>query len=120
MAWWPFGRQRSSSVTSAGAATAAPPTPSSRPVPSLPDGGWRDLPPLQRTLTGGAERVAIGDHYAATLSAHHDPSFLAPLTHQVDPAMGGLVEDLAAPGLPHARSDATELLVPRSSARPAA
>ena len=55
---------------------------------------WRDVPRLQRTLAEPITPVAINDRFRDSLAAFTDPSFLAPLSHQVDPLAGGLVLSL--------------------------
>lgn len=96
MGWWPLGRQRGTP------AAAAPPAvqPGVLAATGPSDGAWRDLPAVQRTLGTPIEPIAIHDRFRGSLSAYADPSLLAPLTHGVDPAVGGLVTGLAAPGVP--------------------
>jgi hypothetical protein len=106
MAWWQLGRNRREPV--AGAAASAPPLISS----AEPDGAWRDLPALQRTLDEPVRPVAISDDFRDSLASYADPSFMAPLAHQVDPNAGGWVEGLASPGVPYAYSGGSELAVP--------
>jgi hypothetical protein len=86
-------------------------------LPSEPRGAWQDLPNVQRTLAEPLRPVAIGDDFRQSLASFNDPSFVAPLSHHVDPSAGGLVDGLVAPGQPHARSTVSDLPVP---ARPAA
>lgn len=106
MAWWPWGRNRREPA--AGTAPAMPPMISS---PGTDD-AWRDLPALQRALADPIRPVAISDDFPDSLSSYADPSFVAPLTHQVDPEAGGLVEGLVAPGVPYAHASGPELAVP--------
>ncbi len=111
MRWWPFGR-------SAGEPSAAAPAPStsaaSGPPPASND--WRDVPRLQRTLADPLAPVAINDRFREGLATSADPSFLAPLTHRVEPVTGGLVEGLVVPGRPTTHGG-PDLVVP---SRPAA
>ena len=112
MAWWPFGRNRRE--------PAALPTPATQLVirTAQPDGAWRDLPALQRTLADSLQPVAINDNFRESLASYADPSFVAPLAHQVDPEAGGLVEGLVSPGLPYAHPSGPELAVPPRLKRP--
>ncbi len=85
-----------------------------------PQGAWRDLPSLQRTLAEPLRPVAVGDDFRQSLASFNDPSFVAPLSHQVDPSTGGLVDGLAAPGQPYAHPNGSDLPVPARPAAPAA
>jgi hypothetical protein len=113
MAWWQLGRNRREP-----AADAAPNTPPMIRSAQVDD-AWRDLPVLQRTLADSLHPVAITDEFRDSLASYADPSFVAPLAHQVDPEAGGLVEGLVSPGLPYSHPSGPELAVP-SSAKPAA
>lgn len=80
--------------------------------------GWRDVPRLQRTLAEPIAPVAINDGFRDSLAAFTDPSFLAPLSHQIDPLDGGLVAGLVSPGESQSRGG-PELVVPqRATVRP--
>lgn len=58
---------------------------------------WMALPPLQRMVRPIAP-VAPREPFVAALRSHHNPSFLRPLTHAVDPAgPGGLITGLLTP-----------------------
>ena len=87
------------------------------PVQSPPEQAWRDLPALQRTLAEPIEPAAPLDAFTGSLTAHQNPSFLAPLSHRVDPDAGGLVDGLAdlTPGHPISYSAAGELAVPHAA-----
>ena len=81
------------------------------------DQAWRDLPTLQRTLAEPIEPAAPLDLFTGSLTAHQNPSFLAPLGHRVDPGAGGLVDGLAdfTPGHPISYRAADELPVPTAA-----
>jgi hypothetical protein len=111
MAWWQLGRHRE---PAAEAARATPPVIGS----AEPDGAWRDLPTLQRTLADPLQPVAVTDDFRDSLASYADPSFVAPLAHQVNPEAGGLVEGLVAPGMPYSHAGGSVLAVPPRS-RPA-
>ena len=122
MAWWPLGRSRrepAAGVAST-AASAAPRSPAPVSLPAEPEGAWRDLPSVQRTLAEPLRPVAIGDDFRQSLASFNDPSFVAPLSHQVDPSTGGLVDGLASPGQPYAHPSVADLPVPARPAAPAA
>jgi hypothetical protein len=115
MTWWPLGRNRREPA--AGAAHATPAVPSM--IDSAKsDGAWRDLPAVQRTLADPLQPVAINDDFRDSLASYANPSFAAPLTHQVDPQAGGLVEGLVSPGDPYAHSSGPELIVPSQPQQP--
>ena len=118
MAWWPLGRSRREPTAgdASTAASTASPVAAPASLPAEPAGAWRDLPSLQRTLAEPLRPVAVGDDFRQSLASFNDPSFVAPLSHHVDPSTGGLVDGLAAPGQPYAHPNAAELPVP---ARPA-
>src|SRR6188508_147470 len=111
MTWWPLGRNRQPAAAPAhadpahadpahadpahadpahadpahvGPANATPPVIGS----AEPDGAWQDLPALQRTLADSLSPVAINDDFRDSLSSYADPSFVAPLSHHVDPQAG--------------------------------
>ena len=80
-------------------------TPDPQPGPPVavspnPTGAWGDVPPLQRTLAAPIRPVALNDQFRNSLASFSDPSFLAPLSHQVDPSVGGLVAGLVSQGEP--------------------
>ena len=58
------------------------------------------------------QRIAVRDDFRSGLATHTDPRFLRPLTHQVDPTVGGLVDGLAAVGLPSVHDDGPDPAVP--------
>jgi len=118
MAWWPLGRNRREPAAGVAPTAASTAAPVSRPI--APEGAWRDLPEVQRTLSEPLRPVAIGDDFRQSLASFHDPSFVAPLSHQVDPSTGGLVDGLAAPGRPYAHPGLADLPVPARPAAPAA
>ena len=64
-------------------------------------GEWRGLPPIRRTV-GEHPLINPVQRFAGSLSAWQNPSFLAPLGHQVGPAEpAGVIADLARPvGVP--------------------
>ena len=106
MTWWPLGRNRREPA--AGAAPAVPPMIDS----AESDGAWRDLPAVQRTLVDPLHPVAINHDFRDSLASYANPSFAAPLTHQVDLRAGGLVEGLVSPGVPYPYTSGPELIVP--------
>ncbi|HEY4991161.1 MAG TPA: hypothetical protein VII33_03665, partial [Nakamurella sp.] len=77
---------------------------------------WQDLPPLRPTVTA-TRPVAPLDAFTGSLATAHNPSFLAPLGHVVDPAgPSGHVAGLASPVLPQVMSGGPELTIaPRKS-----
>ncbi len=115
MTWWPLGRNRREPA--AGAAPAAPAVPPM--IDSAEsDGAWRDLPAVQRTLADPLHPVAINHDFRDSLASYANPSFAAPLTHQVDPQAGGLVEGLVSPGVPYPHSSGPELIVTSQPQQP--
>ena len=119
MVWWPIGRDRRAPAP--GPAPAGPqPIASGTPPEARPEEAWRDLPPVQRTLAVPLTPVAPLDAFTGSLATFRDPSFLAPLSHQVDPRAGGVVEGLAdlAPGPPQHRSGGSDLAVLGAPATP--
>ncbi len=106
MRWWPWGRRREEPTV--GPAESRPPLIGS----AEPDGAWRDLPGVQRTLADPLRPVAINEDFRDSLTSYADPSFAAPLAHQIDPEAGGLVGGLVAPGAPYARPTGQDLAVP--------
>jgi hypothetical protein len=115
MTWWPLGRSRREP-----AAGAAPATPAVPPMidSAKSDGAWRDLPAVQRTLADPLHPVAINDDFRDSLASYANPSLAAPLTHQVDPQAGGLVEGLVSPGVSYAHSSGPEPIVPSQPQQP--
>ncbi|HET9650151.1 MAG TPA: hypothetical protein VFP34_18240, partial [Microlunatus sp.] len=116
---WPWERgpwarraetTESPSTGSAGLSTAP------APAPAGPDHGpqeWRSLPPVQRSLADAAPSVAPPDSFRDSLVTHHNPSFLAPLGHLVDPeGPSGVVGGLASSGRPITYDSGVELRVP--------
>lgn len=115
MPWWdhPWDSVRARFAGSAGPVPAdAGPTAAAA---ESPREEWRDVPRLQRTLAEPIAPVAINDRFRDSLATFADPSFLAPLSHQVDPSSGGLVAGLVSPGHPQARGG-PELVVPQRAA----
>src|SRR5688500_13717424 len=105
-AWWPLGRKRREDVASTPAAAA--PATAAASLPIEPQGAWQDLPGVQRTLAEPLRPVAIGEAFRQSLASFSDPSFLAPLSHSVDPSDGGLVDPLVAPGQPRAHPNGSD------------
>jgi hypothetical protein len=119
MAWWPLGRSRRE--TAGVDAPATPPTAVPVVRPAASDGAWRDLPGLQRALAEPLRPVAISNDFRASLATHTDPSFVAPLSHRVDPSAGGLVDGLVSAGQPQPHRSFGELPVlprPTSASAP--
>jgi hypothetical protein len=123
MPWWSVLRDGLRRPRAGSSAAAEQPsaqrhsTPEPQPAESLPqppEQAWRDLPALQRTLAAPIEPAAPLDAFTGSLTAHQNPSFLAPLGHRVDPDAGGLVDGLAdlTPGHPIFYSAGSELPVP--------
>ena len=72
---------------------------------------WQDLPPIRPTVTA-TRPVAPLDTFTASLATSHNPSFLAPLGHVVDPdGPSGHVDGLARPVVPQTVSSGPELAV---------
>lgn len=113
MAWWPWRRPGGEPVPAAGA-----PAPAEQPTaPVQRSGEWAELPPLQRVLEQPVAPVAPLDVFRANLTTSRDPSFLAPLTHRVDPSAGGLVEGIAGAVAPRVHPVGSDLpVLPRPSA----
>ena len=66
------------------------------PPPARPRDDWRALPPLPTVLRSPITTVAVGA-FSEGLSTWRDPSFLAPLSHQIDPGgPSGLIAGLAS------------------------
>ena len=106
------------------AAARAAPTPGQPALPNPAEEGeaWRALPALQRSLAEPIRPAAPLDVFTHSLTAHQNPSFLAPLSHRVEPEAGGLVDGLADPtGRPLPYVAGGELTVPHTSsaAKPA-
>ncbi len=79
--------------------------------PSVQRAAWRDLPPLRPTLIS-TPPVAPRDSFTASLATSHNPSFLAPLGHVVDPdGPSGHVQGLASPVAPQVISTGPDLPV---------
>ena len=77
----------------AGAPAAAPAVP----PPAPPRDDWRALPPTLTVLRSPVTTVAVGA-FRDRLNSWRDPSFLAPLSHQIDPSgPPGLITGLASP-----------------------
>ncbi len=114
---WPFGRGAADTPSSRPAAAAAAPTPA--PSPPTSAGDWRDIAPVQRALAEPVHPVAINDGFRASLASFTDPSFLAPLSHQVEPSSGGLVEGLAAPSEHTVHQTSQDLVVRHRAPEPA-
>lgn len=110
MEWWPMGRSRREP-----AAAASPPATVPEPGRSRQGQAWRDLPAVQRTLAEPLRLVTGTDDFRDGLASFSNPSFLAPLSHQVDPYAGGLVEGLAAPRQPRTHRACPQLLLPHAS-----
>ncbi|MFZ1412297.1 MAG: hypothetical protein WAS07_12625, partial [Micropruina sp.] len=114
MAWWNSPLDR---LTARFAPTT---TPATAPLgtsdgPSRQE--WRDVPRLQRTLVQPIMPIAINDVFRDSLATFANPSFLAPLSHQVDPSAGGLASGLVSPGRPQLH-DGPELPVRQRAERP--
>lgn len=86
------------------------PAPSPAPVP-VQRSEWQQLrpnPPLVQRMSP----IAPLDPFVASLATSHDPRFLGPLGHLVDPdGPSGTVTGLVAPGLPQTVHHGTELTV---------
>ena len=104
MAWWRRGGSDPAPSRVAAAASPRAPAPVQR-------AAWEDLPPIRPVLTA-TEPVAPLDSFTSSLATARNPSFLAPLAHQVDPAgPSGQVEGLASPVVPQTMSGGPELAV---------
>ena len=110
--WWRRGDSEPSSPQGNSAAAA---TGSTSPAP-LQRAAWQDLPPIRPTVTA-TRPIAPLDTFTSSLSTSHNPSFLAPLGHVVDPdGPSGHVEGLARPVVPQTVSSGPDLAVaPRPS-----
>lgn len=124
MSWWtPLrgGLDRLKTLTSSPpeptAAVPIPVVPARPSVPSVP--AWTGVAPVQRSLRDPIEPVATYDTFAGSLAAFRNPSFLAPLSHRVDPGAGGLVDGLAdlSPGTPKPYAPTSDLTVRPMAAR---
>ena len=102
------GRLRSRSV----AAPRADPVAAGAGLPApVQRAAWRDLPPLKPVLTT-TPPVAPLDSFTASLATARNPSFLAPLSHVVDPdGPSGQVDGLASPVTPATTTAGPELVV---------
>ncbi len=92
------------------------------PGPELPSvAAWAGLPPVQRSLREPIEPVASLDAFSSSLATHQNPSFLAPLSHRVDPGAGGLVDGLAdlSPGTPRTYAPSNDLTIRPTTPPPA-
>ncbi|MGW3950404.1 hypothetical protein ACWEKM_05465 [Streptomyces sp. NPDC004752] len=103
MGWlpWPAGR-RGGDPRGDGAKGPVPaPTPASETSrPPVRAAGWRDLPPLQRTMDAPA-LVTDPVGFRGSLDTWRDASFRTPLGHLVSPqAPSGLGHGLATPAAP--------------------
>ncbi len=108
---WPWPRRNARRLT--------PATPASSPCPATPaaPAEWRSLPPMTGILTPHPVVIPY-DHFALSLTTWHNPSFLAPLTHQVTPeAPSGLIHDTTA-FPPNPFTPPATLLTPETSATP--
>ncbi len=118
MSWWSSVRAVLSRPV---AGRPSAPTPGDPPRPTPGEPAWPQLPGVQRVLAEPITPTAPLDVFARSLTAHQNPSFLAPLGHAVSArAAGGLVDGLAdlSPGTPHRYRSAGELAVPRSAVKP--
>ena len=114
--WW---RRGDSDPALPQAQSAIGSTPAATPPP-VQRAAWRDLPPLRPTLTT-TPPVAPRDSFTASLATSHNPSFLAPLGHIVDPdGPSGHVEGLASPVAPQVISGGPDLPVAQRQASSAA
>ncbi len=110
--WWRRGDAEPSSPQGNSAPAV---TGSTSPAP-VQRAAWQDLPPIRPTVTA-TRPVAPLDTFTASLATSHNPSFLAPLGHVVDPdGPSGHVDGLARPVVPQTVSSGPELAVaPRPS-----
>ena len=115
---WTWLRRRADSPS----APTPPATQPPGPAPDRPRDEWQELPAVQRTLSP-LSPVAPLDEFTSRLAAHQNPSFLAPLGHQVDSdGPSGLVTGLTSvrPGHHISYANSTPLAVStRSKPRPA-
>ncbi|MDN5770886.1 MAG: hypothetical protein L0H24_08335, partial [Microlunatus sp.] len=65
------------------------------------------MPVIGHSASRPIQRVAITPDFADSLATHHDPRFLQPLAHQIDPSVGGLVDGLARPSHAHPTADSS-------------
>ena len=87
--------------------------------PGAPE-AWAVLPAVQRALAEPITPAAPLAAFTSGLASYQDPSFLAPLSHAVDPdAGGGIVNGLAdlAPGHPQSYRGSADLSVRTAPAR---
>jgi hypothetical protein len=87
-----------------GAPGAPAPDAAGAPAPTGPErpaeGGWRELPPVRRTVSDPA-LITDPDGFRGSLSSWQDTTLGTPLGHLVSPeAPSGLVHGLAVPGGP--------------------
>ena len=112
--WWRRGDAdpappHAQSATGGSGSVAAPP---------VQRAAWRDLPPLRPTLTS-TPPIAPRDSFTASLATSHNPSFLAPLGHIIDPdGPSGHVEGLASPVAPKTISSGPDLPVAQRQEEP--
>ena len=71
------GWRRNNRTGPPAAAPAVPPA-------TRPRDDWRNLPPLPTVMRSPVTTVAVGN-FSDSLGTWHNPSFLAPLGHQIDP-----------------------------------
>ena len=119
MSWWSSVREVLSRPLAG--RPAAPTRRGSRRGRRRAEPAWPHLPSVQRVLAEPITPTAPLDAFAGSLTAHQNPSFLAPLGHAVSAReAGGLVDGLAdlSPGAPHRYRAAGELAVPRSARKP--
>ena len=116
MAWWRRGGTDPAPPRSDAAPSAAPGQPPMA-AAAVQRSAWQDLPPLRPTLTP-TPPIAPLERFTNSLATAHNPSFLAPLGHAIDPdGPGGHVSGLASPVVPQMVSPHRELAVaPRPSA----
>ena len=119
MAWW----ERSLDRLKEGFAASSGRTHDQHPGPPADAAGtsseaWSDVPPLQRTLADPIQPVAISDQFRDSLATFADPSFLAPLSHHVDPSVGGLSAGLVFPGGRQTHCGPELVLPQHASSRP--
>ncbi|MFT4216073.1 MAG: hypothetical protein QM619_02670 [Micropruina sp.] len=81
-----------------------------------PTGEWNDVPRLQRVLAEPIAPVAINDRFRDSLASFTDPSLMTPMSHRVDPTVGGLVDGLVTTGQRGGGYRSPELVVPRPAA----
>lgn len=96
LSWLRGARSGVSGTPAPDAAGAGAPTGPGHPA----EGAWRELPPVQRTVTHPA-LITDPDGFRGSLSSWQDTTLSTPLGHLVSPqAPSGLVHGLAVPGGP--------------------